>query len=90
EEGTLDYVLAAIAVQMDHESQGLPQRNSVAGFDLAQPAHWGKPLSTVVARLAAHLADSGKTTAALANAGAYLLLARRAPEYLIKDMPANI
>ena len=85
-----DYLLAAIAVQMDHESIDAPHRHKVAGFDLAQQAHWGKPAATVVEGLAQHLQSTGKTSALLAKAAAHVLLARKAPEYLIKDIPANV
>ncbi|UII72994.1 hypothetical protein LVW35_07405 [Pseudomonas sp. HN11] len=85
-----DYMLAAIALQMDHESIDAPHRHKVAGFDLAQQPHWGKPAATVVEGLAQHLQSTGKTSAPLARAAAHLLLARKAPEFLIKDIPPNV
>ena len=85
-----DYLLAAIAVQMDPESIAAPQRNKMAGFDLANDQHWGKPASVVVDGLSKHLSTSGKTSPEMAGVGAYVLLARRAPEFLIKDIPASV
>ncbi|NMY05725.1 hypothetical protein HBO12_22440 [Pseudomonas sp. WS 5059] len=85
-----DYLLAAIAVQMDPESITAPHRTKVAGFDLASARHWGKPASVVVDGLRTHLSASGRTRPEMAGVGAYLLLARMAPEFLIKDIPASV
>ena len=85
-----DYVLAAINIGLDLESLERTGRNTVAGFDLAGQAHWGQPPSTVVAALQRHLIAQGKTTADSAKLGAHLLLARVAPEYLVKDIPAAV
>ena len=85
-----DYLLAAIAVQLDPQSIAAPHRNKVAGFDLASDAHWGKPASFVVDRLSRHLSSSGKTSPQMAGVGAYGLLARKAPEFLVKDIPDRV
>ncbi len=85
-----DYLLAAIALQMDPESITAPDRTKVAGFDLGSDMHAGHHASTVVAGLAEQLSRTGKTSAALASVGAYLLLARAAPQFLIKDIPATV
>lgn len=85
-----DYLLAGIALQLDPESITAPHRNQIAGFDLASRDHWGKPASVVIDGLTQWLSDKGKTTAELAKVGAYLLLAGRAPVYLIKDIPDSI
>ncbi|NNA92875.1 hypothetical protein HBO16_27085, partial [Pseudomonas gessardii] len=85
-----DYLLAAITLQMDTESIVAPHRNEVAGFDLANDAHWGKPASVVVQGLSKHLSTRGKISPEMAEVGAYVLLARKAPEFLIKDIPARV
>jgi len=85
-----DYLLAAIALQLDPESITSPCRNKIAGFDLASEQHWGKPASTVVDSLAQWLVDKGKTTPEMSQVGAYVLLAKDAPVYLIKDIPDNV
>ena len=85
-----DYLLAAIAVQLDPQSIAAPHRNKVEGFDLASDAHWGKPASFVVDRLSRHLSSSGKTSPQMAGVGAYGLLARKAPEFLVKDIPDRV
>jgi hypothetical protein len=85
-----DYALTAINLVLDPESIDHPTPNRVAGFNLDQQSHWGKPASDVAVKLSEHLSHEGKTTADMANVGAYLLLARKAPELLIKDIPASV
>lgn len=85
-----DYLLAAISAQMDPESIQAPQRNKLAGFDVASEEHWGKPASAIVNGLSTHLSSEGRTSPEMAQAGAYVLLARTAPEFLIKDIPASV
>ncbi|WP_256578587.1 hypothetical protein [Pseudomonas sp. NS1(2017)] len=87
---SLDYLLAALLVQLDPESIATPRRNKVAGFDLANASHWGRHPSAVVDGLSQHLSTSGKTSPEMANAGAHLLLASRAPMFLIKDIPNSV
>lgn len=86
----MDYLLAGITLQLDPESITAPHRNKVAGFDLASQAHWGKPASTVLEGLANWVSDKGKTSPNMAKTAAYLLLASRAPVFLIKDIPASV
>ena len=85
-----DYLLAAIQLSLDPESLGTPARNSVAGFDLGQRQHWGKPAVEVIERLSRHLVVHGRTTAAAADLAARVLLARVAPQHLVKDIPPSV
>ena len=85
-----DYLLAAMALQLDPESITAPKRNSIAGFDLTSDKHWGKPASVVIDALSKHLVEKGKTSPDLAKAGTHLLLAARAPVFLIKDIPNSV
>lgn len=87
---TTDYLLAAITLQLDPESITAPHRNNIAGFDLASKENWGKPASTIIDSLTHWLIEKGRTSPEMAKVGAYLLLAGRAPEYLIKDIPATV
>ncbi|WP_141696595.1 membrane-targeted effector domain-containing toxin [Pseudomonas sp. S3E12] len=84
-----DYTLAAMNLLLDPQSTP-PHANRVAGFDLAQQSHWGKPASAVFGHLSEYLSRTHRTTPEMAKVGAYLLLARKAPELLIKDLPANL
>jgi hypothetical protein len=90
ESSAMDYLLAGITLQLDPESITALHRNKVAGFDLASQAHWGKPASTVVEGLANWLSEKDKTSPNMAKTAAYLLLASRAPVFLIKDIPASV
>lgn len=85
-----DYLLAAIHVGLDPESRGRPAPNSVAGFDLAQRSHWGKPASVVIQALAEHLMVKGRASRQTADLAARLLLARQAPELLVKGVPSSV
>lgn len=85
-----DAALAAIYLQLDPESQATRPRNSVAGFDLAHPRYWGQPASVVIDELARHLVNKGRADAQTAGQRASLLLARTAPHYLVKDIPASL
>ncbi len=85
-----DYLMAAIQLQLDPQSPTAAQRNTAAGFDLAHENHWGKPASTVLAALSKHLIDSGRISPALSKVAAYVLLAKKAPVYLIKDIPPTV
>lgn len=85
-----DYVLAAIHLGLDPEALGQTDRNKVAGFDLAAERHWGHSPASVVDALANHLSSSGRTAPATATLAARLLLTRVAPQYLIKNIPANV
>ncbi len=90
ERSDTDYLLAAINLQLDPDLATALDRNTVAGFDLAAQAHIGQPASLVVERLQQHLVAQGRSSLATAAADAHLLLASRAPAFLIKDIPSNI
>ncbi len=85
-----DYVLAAIHLGLDPESIESPRRNNVAGFNLAAHAYFGKSPADVIEALADHLRNSGRTSSDNAELGARLLLARVAPQFLVKDIPAGV
>lgn len=85
-----EYLLAAIYLGLDPESLEAPAPNTVAGFDLAREAHRGQRAQTVIDNLARHLLDKGRVTAQTADLGARLLLAKTAPEFLVKDIPRSV
>ncbi|MCP1463481.1 hypothetical protein [Pseudomonas sp. S3E17] len=85
-----DYTLAAINLLLDPPSMPPSHTKMVAGFDLAQQSHWGEPASALFGHFSTHLHRTHRTTPEMAKVGAYLLLARKAPELLIKDLPANL
>ncbi|MBN2987424.1 hypothetical protein [Pseudomonas lactucae] len=85
-----EYLLAAIHLGLDPESLDAPAPNTVAGFDLAHEAHRGQGAQTIIDNLARHLLDKGRVTAQTANLGARLLLAKTAPQFLVKDIPRSV
>lgn len=87
---TYDYLLAAIHIGLDPTSVADQTRTNLASLDLAKPSLWGKPASAIVAELRSKLVADGKATADTAGLAAHILLARRAPQYLIKDIPASV
>ena len=89
-----DWTLAALGATLDRESEAgnlsTPVRTGVAGFDLARQDHWGMQPSTIVAELTKHLFLTGRTRRDLAPVAAHLLLSRRAPAFLVKDIPEKV
>ncbi|MCR4538297.1 hypothetical protein NUV89_07820 [Pseudomonas sp. 18.1.10] len=85
-----DYLLAAINLELDPESMTNPDRNKVAGFDLAGSALIGQPPTTLLRQLGDHLVSQGKTSPKMAQAAVKLLLASRAPAFLVKNIPQNV
>ncbi|WDU60854.1 hypothetical protein LRS56_18555 [Pseudomonas poae] len=85
-----DSVMTAIHLGLDPQPLTTATRTHVAGFDLAQSQHWGQPASVVIEELARHLIETGRASEQTANLAAYLLLAKTAPQYLVKDIPARV
>lgn len=85
-----EYLLAAIQLGLDPESMAAPARTTVAGFDLTQAGHWGQPPAVVIDGLSRHLLQKGRVTAQTANLGARLLLAKSAPQFLVKGIPPSV
>ncbi|OPA86179.1 hypothetical protein BFW87_25875 [Pseudomonas fluorescens] len=85
-----DYVLALIQHQFDPESSASPERNKIAGFDLLQPENLGLSPYQVVQKLSNHLIAKNRSGPVIANFVNYLVLARSAPQFLIKDIPDNV
>lgn len=85
-----EYALAALQFDLDPPSTEQTQRNSVAGFDLASPQHWGRPISSIADQLREHLIQQRRCAAEVAGLGAYALLARHAAVFLIKNIPDDV
>ncbi|MGB3127536.1 MAG: hypothetical protein WBB95_27295 [Pseudomonas sp.] len=85
-----EYALTAIQLSLDPESARTPARNTIANFDLAQPEHWGQAPAQVIERLGSHLVAKGRATTSSAKLASHLLLARTAPQFLIKDIPQHV
>ena len=85
-----DYLLAALNITLDPQALYTPSKNQVAGFDLAHEQNWGKAPGEIVSALRQHLVTERKATEQTAPIAAHLLLARVAPQYLVKDMPTGL
>ncbi|MEO8490383.1 hypothetical protein [Pseudomonas sp.] len=85
-----DYVLALLHYKFDPESSTSPERNKIADFYLSHPDQWGLSPNQVKANLSNHLVAQKRCTPAVSNLVSHLLLARTAPQFLIKDIPASI
>ncbi|WP_455806150.1 hypothetical protein [Pseudomonas fluorescens] len=85
-----DYALAAVQLHLDPQSIEIHKRNSVAGFDLDSKQHWGKPVTAVFDKLREHLIKELSSNPEMSGLGAYILLAKNAPVFLIKNTPAGV
>ena len=85
-----DYLMAAIQLGLDPESTDEPSLNKIAGFDLAQPGHRSVRASVVVDSLSRHLVAKGRATEQTAKLASRLLLARTAPQFLVRDIPESV
>lgn len=87
-----ELLLAAISADLDSQT-GIdvkPRRNIVAGFDLAQSAHWCAHPSSVVDNLLEHLIGNRSMTRDKAPIAVCLLLSHRAPAFLVKEIPKSV
>ncbi|WP_338568283.1 hypothetical protein V6L78_18705 [Pseudomonas canadensis] len=88
-----DWLLAALNVDVGDllTQRALPQKH-ISGFDLAGQQLKGKPLSGTLQRVADHLyyrvREASSPERALVQA--YLRLASKAPELLVKDIPPTL
>lgn len=91
---TTDWLLAALNMGSASLSVDGPSNRSadqIEGYQLVSPGTTGKTPSTVVKELADHLVANGKASSPeKAAVQAYLMLASRAPEFLVKDIPEGV
>lgn len=85
-----DYLLAAIHLGLDSTITSEPTRTNVAEFDLNQRAFWGKSAPAIIDGLSQYLVTQGLATAPSADLAARVLLARTAPQCLVKDIPPGV
>lgn len=93
-ESLKDWMLAALHTSLDRESvltnPPTSTRTKVAGFDLANPGLWGQSASTLRSALSDHLIRMGKATLRTAPLAVFVLLSRKAPELLVKEIPEEV
>ncbi|AZE67184.1 hypothetical protein SAMN05216475_2178 [Pseudomonas synxantha] len=87
-----DWVLAALHVSLEKQnvftSPSLSTRTNIAGFDLNSVA--GRSASYIRAALADYLIQTGKATPRTVDLAVFVLLSRKAPELLVKDIPESL
>lgn len=83
-----DWLLAALSLTTDGaDSEGV----AIEGYRLVSAENAGKTASAIVTALADHLVASGKASSPeLAKVQAHILLASRAPEFLVKGIPDQV
>lgn len=85
-----DYLLTAINDGLDLSGLFYPEPNKIADIYLDSPVYWGQPPSLVAERLSKYLIKEGLASESTAKLATHVLLASRAPHFLIKDIPANV
>ncbi|VVN76874.1 hypothetical protein PS718_00799 [Pseudomonas fluorescens] len=85
-----EYAMAGIQLVLYQGSLEDPQRNTVAGFDLAGEKHWGKPASAIFNNLVEYLVKAHLSSRRMAQLTANLLLVWKAPALLISDLPDHL
>lgn len=84
-----DWVLAALYVSLDKQSvftdPSFSTRTHIAGFDLNSVS--GRSASYIRKALAHHLIQTGLATPRTVDLAVFILLSRKAPELLVKDIP---
>lgn len=85
-----EYAMAGIHLSLHQGDIDQPSRSKVAGFDLAGEKLWGKPAVQVFNTLADYLIKERLSSRRLAGLTAALLLVRKAPEFLIEQLPPDL
>ncbi|WP_099168437.1 glycosyltransferase [Pseudomonas sp. ICMP 8385] len=83
-----DWLLAALSVGSNKNEAG--DRANIEGYQLFSSDNQGKSASTVLQEVTDHLTVPGKTPAPVASVHAHLMLASRAPEFLVKGVPEQV
>lgn len=85
-----DWVLTALYNSLDLWGSDPAKRTSAAGFNLADLKYSAASASTIRKALAEHLILQGKATPKTVDLAVTLLLSRKAPELLVKDIPETL
>lgn len=82
-----DWVLTALYNSLDLWGSEPEKRTNAAGFNLADLKYSGRSASEIRKALAEHLILQGKATPKTIDLAVTILLSRKAPELLVKDIP---
>lgn len=85
-----DWLLAALNIESGKHLHN-PSPGQIEGYRLVSENNTGKPASAIIKELAAHLLAQGSASSPESAAvKAHLLLASRAPEFLVKGIPNQV
>ncbi|WP_256732850.1 glycosyltransferase [Pseudomonas sp. P7548] len=88
-----DWLLAALSLDLSASTEAAPEATQlrIAGYTLLSASNAGKTAAAVMQELTAALAKAGKgLSPEQAAIQATLMLASRAPEFLVKDLPQDL
>lgn len=86
-----DWLLAALNVGSTGNAGSAGEATAIEGYQLVSVANHNKHPSAVFEALAAHLVSNGTARSLdTARVHAHLMLASRAPEFLVKDIPKEV
>lgn len=85
-----DWVLTALYNALDLWGLDPASRTKTAGFELADVKQSGRSASMIRQALAEHLLHQGKVTPKTVDLAVAILLARKAPELLVRDIPESL
>jgi hypothetical protein len=82
--------LAMSALVLTLDPQAGNTRNTIRGFVLDQPSHFGHSAEIVMEALDKHLINTAGVKDTYARAMSYLMLSRVAPQFLVKNLPDTL
>ena len=85
-----DYLLTAINDGLHLSGLFYPEPKKIGDIYLDSPVYWGQPPSLVAEHLSKYLIKEGLASESTAKLATHVLLASRAPHFLIKDIPPNV
>ncbi|WLG53403.1 hypothetical protein [Pseudomonas sp. FP1742] len=83
-------LMTAIILDIYPDAGGDERRNHIAGYNLYAPENIEKSVPEVFTELERHLENEHDIPSNTSTLAAYLLLAGRAPEFLVRDLPESL
>jgi hypothetical protein len=83
-------LMTAIILDIYPDAGGDERRNHIAGYNLYTPENIEKSVPEVFTELERHLENEHDITSDTSTLAAYLLLAGRAPEFLVRNLPESL
>lgn len=83
-------LMTAIILDIYPDAGGDERRNHIAGYNLYAPENIEKSVPEVFTELERHLESEHDIPSNTSTLAAYLLLAGRAPEFLVRDLPESL